>query len=220
MLRNLFFTLLFVLSLSSDTTKIKEDIKYDNADFQTSQSNGKTDGQIPIDKIMTFVNTGKFLMAHPTVSGIVLGSVIVFLGNEGRKYFIKQNDGDFDDVWENEKNEFINEKVNEIKIKYKESEEKINEDIYKEEIKSLSTILNEEKKELILEYVMNYISSNIIEEIIKNLTHINILSLGASQIGKTTLINDILFLEGDERGKEGGEGVSTRKEDKIIIQKF
>lgn len=38
--------------------------------------------------------------------------------------------------------------------------------------------------------------------------------MGASQIGKTTLINDILFLEGDERGKEGGEGVSTTKEDK------
>jgi len=43
--------------------------------------------------------------------------------------------------------------------------------------------------------------------------------LGASQIGKTALINDILFLEGDERGKEGGEGISTTKEDKTYSSK-
>ena len=54
MLRTLFFTLLFVLSLSSDTTKINEDIQYDNSDFQTSQSIGKTDGEITLDKIMFF----------------------------------------------------------------------------------------------------------------------------------------------------------------------
>ena len=159
-------------------------------------------------------------MAHPTVSGIAIATIaIAFVGNEGRKYFIKQNDGDFDDVWEKEKNEFINEKVNEIKIKYKESEKKINEDIYKEEIKNLSTILNEEKKELILEYIKNYISSSFIEENITKITHLNILSLGASQIGKTALINDILFLEGDERGKKGGEGISTTKEDKTYSSK-
>jgi len=126
MLRTLFFTLLFVLSLSSDTTKTNEDIQYDNSDFQTSQSIGKTDGEITLDKIMFLAKAGKIVMAHPTVSGIAIATIaIAFAGNEGIKYFIKQNDGDFDDVWEKEKNEFINEKVNEIKIKYKESEKKL-----------------------------------------------------------------------------------------------
>ena len=64
---------------------------------------------------------------------------------------------------------------------------------------------------------MDYISSNIIEKNLEDVTRLNILCLGNSQIGKTTLINEILFLDEDKKGKTGGEGESTTMEDTPYI---
>ena len=88
---------------------------------------------------------------------------------------------------------------------------------YEKELNELSSIFEKEKKEIVNDYILDFISSNTIEKNIEDITRLNILCLGKSQIGKTTLINEILFLDEKHKGKVGGVGKSTTMNDTSYI---
>ena len=88
------------------------------------------------------------------------------------------------------------------------------------EIKEFLEVLKEEKKKATTNYTMDYISSSLIEENIKGIKRINILSLGNTKIGKTTLINEILFLDEKHKGKVGDDAKSSTMEDTPFISDF
>ena len=136
------------------------------------------------------------------------------------KYYVGINDEEFQEDWEKEKYQFTHYEVNKLKDIFDDFSKKcdnLNEEIYEKEINDLNTIFEKEKKVIVNDYIMDYISSNIIEKNLEDVTRLNILCLGKSQIGKTTLINEILFLDDDKKGKTGGEGQSTTMEDTPYI---
>lgn len=134
--------------------------------------------------------------------------------------FVGQNDNEFQEDWKKEMEEFTQTEINKLKKLFDDFSkqcEDLDENIYKNEIKELNSIFEEEKKVIVNDYIIDFIKSNIIEKNLKNITRLNILCLGKSQIGKTTLINEILFLDEKHKGKTGGEGKSTTMNDTTYI---
>jgi hypothetical protein len=135
-------------------------------------------------------------------------------------YYVGKNNEEFQEDWEREMHQFTHNEINKLKNIFDDFSKKcenLNEEIYESEINDLYTIFEKEKKVIVNDYIMDYISSNIIEKNLEDVTRLNILCLGNSQIGKTTLINEILFLDEDKKGKTGGEGESTTMEDTPYI---
>ena len=146
---------------------------------------------------------------------------VIDLLNQFRKRNIKMNNEEFQQLWDRKKNKFVNDNIHEIKnlfnnFKFNEVDEKR---IIEEEKNKLNIIFKEENEE-IFDKILYYVSNDSIEEIMKDIDNINVICLGRSQIGKTTLINNILFLEENEKGKEGGEGESTTMNDTIYSSRI
>ena len=145
---------------------------------------------------------------------IVAGAVIL------HKYFVGKNDEEFQKEWDKEREQFTKDKLDKLKDIFDDFSKKcedLDEKIYEKEINDLNLIFEKEKKVIINDYIIDFISSNIIEKNLENISRLNILCLGKSQIGKTTLINEILFLDEDKKGKTGGEGKSTTMNDTSYI---
>ena len=135
-------------------------------------------------------------------------------------YYVGKNNEEFQEDWKREMYQFTHNEINKLKNLFDDFSKKcenLNEEIYESEINDLNTIFEKEKKVIVNDYIMDYISSNIIEKNLEDVTRLNILCLGNSQIGKTTLINEILFLDDDKKGKTGGEGESTTMKDTPYI---
>ena len=132
-----------------------------------------------------------------------------------REYFVGKNDKEFQQDWEKEMNQFNKNEVDKLKDIFDDFSQKfeVDEKIYEKEINNLNSIFEKEKKAIINDYIIDFISSNIIEKNLESISRLNILCLGKSQIGKTTLINEILFLDEDKKGKTGDEGKSTTMND-------
>ena len=123
--------------------------------------------------------------------------------------------------WEEKRNNIIEKLIEDTKIKFNnfkfnEVDEKR---IIEKEKNKLNLIFKEENKE-IFDKISYYVSNDSIEEIMKDIDNINVICLGRSQIGKTTLINNILFLEENEKGKEGGDCESTTMNDTIYSSRI
>ena len=137
-----------------------------------------------------------------------------------REYFVGKNDKEFQQDWEKEMNQFNKNEVDKLKDIFDDFSQKfedLDEKIYEKEINDLNSIFEKEKKVIINDYIIDLISSNIIEKNLESISRLNILCLGKSQIGKTTLINEILFLDEDKKGKTGGDGKSTTMNDTSYI---
>ena len=147
---------------------------------------------------------------------IVMIAGIAFLHD----FFIGQNDNEFQEDWKKEMDEFTQTEIYKLKKLFDDFSkqcEDLDENIYGKEIDELNSIFEKEKKLIVNDYIIDFIQSNIIEKNLKNITRLNILCLGKSQIGKTTLINEILFLDEKHKGKTGGEGKSTTMNDTAYI---
>ena len=150
----------------------------------------------------------------PTKLAFAAGAAIL------HKYLVGKNDEEFQEEWEKEMNQFTKNEVDKLKDKFDDFSKKcedLDEKIYEKEINDLNSIFEKEKKVIINDYIIDFISTNIIEKNLENITRLNILCLGKSQIGKTTLINEILFLDEDKKGKTGGDGKSTTMNDTVYI---
>ena len=150
----------------------------------------------------------------PTKLLFAAGATIIY------DYYVGKNNEEFQEDWKRELHQFTHNEINKLKNIFDDFSKKcenLNEEIYESEINDLNTIFEKEKKVIVNDYIMDYISSNIIEKNLEDVTRLNILCLGNSQIGKTTLINEILFLDEDKKGKTGGEGESTTMEDTPYI---
>ena len=157
---------------------------------------------------------GSIFGLNPTTFGISVGAI--FLG----KYIARLNTDVFKIEWEKELFELTKNEIDKLKIlleDFSKKYEEIDEKIYKDEINELNSIFEKEKKEIVNEHIIDFVSSNIIEKNLENIKSLNILCLGKSQIGKTTLINEILFLDKDKKGKTGGEGKSITMKDTPYI---
>ena len=197
----------------------KENNLENNLKNNANKENGKNDIESGKDTFEKFVKVGS-LAKNLITNGIVLKTfgfiALADIGYKTIKYFKRQSNSEkFNQKWE--------EKINElIKILIRKTEEKFNDyKLHESEKKSVSEkskdkikkIFNEEK-EKIFDNLYNFISGNIliediIEDKIEQIKHINVIIFGASQIGKTTLINNILFLSDEKKGKVGGKGEST-----------
>ena len=149
-----------------------------------------------------------------------LASVIEF-ANVLRKNYIKKNNEDFKNLWDKKRDNLTKINIEKIKNKFNnfnfnESEENRILEEGKNKLKDIFEIEHEE----IFDKILFYVSSDSIEEIIRNINKINVICLGRSQIGKTELINNILLLDEKEKGKVGGEGESTTMEDKTYSSKI
>ena len=198
MLRNILLFSLIEILLAVDVTNIVKNIQSEKEDSKYSKIK-----EIVAEKISS---------NGYNIAFFILSMAIV----KGREYLIHQNDKMFQRNWEEEINKIFKNKAIKIEKIFKEIE-LLDETINKEEKDTLSSVLKDEKDNIILEYIINYTSSNIIEENLKNITRLNILILGLSQIGKTTLINEILFLDEKKKGKVGDDAKSTTMEDTPFI---
>ena len=136
------------------------------------------------------------------------------------KFFNGKNNYQFQEVWEKEMKQLTRIEIDRLKTLFyslSKNIEDLEEKIYEKELNELSSIFENEKKEIMKDYILDFISGNIIEKNLENITRLNILCLGKSQIGKTTLINEILFLDEEHKGKVGGEGISTTMKDTSYI---
>ena len=132
------------------------------------------------------------------------------------KYLIKRNDKEFQENWDKEMNTFTEKEIDILKKKFNEFSKKcedLDKKIYGKELGELNSFFEKEKKAIVSDYIIDFLSSNIIEKNIKNINYLNILCLGKTQIGKTTLINEILFLDDDKKGLTGGKAKSTTMKD-------
>ena len=230
MLIKLIFILLFTLCKGSDTSKFKYNEKSDYEDFASSNSKkDKTNEKFNSEDYMSsFVKTinllGKgaalFSKINPQTLVIsAIGSAIVGTAlYKAKEYYTEKNDEEFSQNWNKQRNEYTNDQIEVIRdriIKYidKLDIEKMDKSIYDEEIEEFNSILENEKKKAVNDYIIEYISNKFIEENIKNITRINILVLGKTKIGKTTLINEILFLDEKHKGKVGDDAKSTTMND-------
>ena len=147
---------------------------------------------------------------------VVMIAGIAFLHD----FFIGQNDNEFQEDWKKEMDKFTQTEIYKLKKLFDDFSkqcEDLDENIYGKEIDELNSIFEKEKKLILNDYIIDFIQSNIIEKNLKNITRLNILCLGKSQIGKTTLINEILFLDEKHKGKTGGAGKSTTMNDTSYI---
>lgn len=145
-------------------------------------------------------------------------------GYEAIKYFKRQsNSATFNEKWEKKINELINILIQKTEEKFNNSELNVSEknricEKSKDKIKELF----DEEEEKIFNRLQNFISGNEfikdkIQDKIEQIKHINIISLGESQIGKTELINRILILSDDKKGKVGGFAESVTMKDETFV---
>jgi hypothetical protein len=123
--------------------------------------------------------------------------------------------------WDEKRNNIIEKLIEDTKMKFNNF--KFNEVDEKRIIEKEKNILNlifKEENEEIFDKILYYVSNDSIEEIMKDIDNINVICLGRSQIGKTALINNILFLEENEKGKEGGDCESTTMNDTIYSSRI
>jgi hypothetical protein len=123
--------------------------------------------------------------------------------------------------WEEKRNNIIEKLIEDTKIKFNNFKfNEVDEKRIIEEEKNKLNIIFKEENEEIFDKILYYVSNDSIEEIMKDIDNINVICLGRSQIGKTALINNILFLEENEKGKEGGDCESTTMNDTIYSSRI
>ena len=152
--------------------------------------------------------------AAPAAALTFVGAAIL------HQYFIMKNDEEFQREWESEKNNMTKDEIDKLKNYFEDFSkqlENLDEKIYEQEFKELNSIFEKEKKVIVNDYIIDFISSDIIQKNLESITRLNILCLGKSQIGKTTLINEILLLPEDKKGKTGGKAESVTMEDTPYI---
>ena len=171
--------------------------------------------------LVTFYNALDFATIDLLMDTILFSNNIgIQAGYSLYKFFSGKNDDEFQKDWEKEMNQLTRYEIDKLKklfYYFSKNIEDFDEINYEKELNELSSIFEKEKKEIVNDYILDFISSNTIEKNIEDITRLNILCLGKSQIGKTTLINEILFLDEKHKGKVGGVGKSTTMNDTSYI---
>ena len=171
--------------------------------------------------LVTFYNALDFGISDLLMDTILFPNNIgIQAGYSLYKFFSGKNDDEFQKDWEKEMNQLTRYEIDKLKklfYYFSKNIEDFDEINYEKELNELSSIFEKEKKEIVNDYILDFISSNTIEKNIEDITRLNILCLGKSQIGKTTLINEILFLDEKHKGKVGGVGKSTTMNDTSYI---
>ena len=148
--------------------------------------------------LVTFYNALDFGISDLLMDTILFPNNIgIQAGYSLYKFFSGKNDDEFQKDWEKEMNQLTRYEIDKLKklfYYFSKNIEDFDEINYEKELNELSSIFEKEKKEIVNDYILDFISSNTIEKNIEDITRLNILCLGKSQIGKTTLINEILFL--------------------------
>lgn len=186
-----------------------EDLKYDNT---TLDDKDDYEDESYISKI---IKKGASLMntfSNMGIEDIIVTSGLLLLND----IFVDQNNQEFQKEWE----DFLMEDIEAI-IKSKESEfkfqsfEKEEKNIIEAMKENISSTLDEEIEDSIKNYIIDFISENAVKENINKINKLNILVLGDSQIGKTTLIVNALKLKNISGEIIGGKGISTTMNDTI-----
>ena len=171
--------------------------------------------------LVTFYNALDFGISDLLMDTILFPNNIgIQAGYSLYKFFSGKNDDEFQKDWEKEMKKLTRYEIDKLKKLFyyiSKNIEDFDEINYEKELNELSSIFEKEKKEIVNDYILDFISSNTIEKNIEDITRLNILCLGKSQIGKTTLINEILFLDEKHKGKVGGVGNSTTMNDTSYI---
>ena len=186
--------------------------------YQSADSNLKNIHKTVKEKVSQFAKISKDVAKGSqnivyTEAGYAL-LVAAFYGIN--KYLVRKNDKEFQELWDKEMNTFNEIEIHKLKKIFNEFSKEcddLDEKIYEDEISELNSLFEKEKKDIVSDYIIDFISSNIIEKKIKDINYLNILCLGKTQIGKTTLINEILFLDDDKKGLTGGKAKSTTMKD-------
>ena len=171
--------------------------------------------------LVTFYNALDFGISDLLMDTILFPNNIgIQAGYSLFKFFSGKNNDEFQKDWEKEMKQLTRYEIDKLKklfYYFSKNIEDFDEINYEKELNELSSIFEKEKKEIVNDYILDFISSNTIEKNIEDITRLNILCLGKSQIGKTTLINEILFLDEKHKGKVGGVGKSTTMNDTSYI---
>ena len=193
-------------------------INYKSLEQNNSINNNKFLEEEDEDEESFFRKTFKYVDYFENLMEVINPrEILINAGIEnGSKYFIGENNREFINQWDDYLQKYCEDIIKSKKYRFDIQSSR---EIYKYIIKSIkediSTTLNEEIKNSKYIDIFNFTLENMAKEKDNKINKFNILVLGESQIGKTTLIVNLLKLKDMNFNTISDNGASTTKDDII-----